>query len=121
VLPDHFHCILELPQGDANFALRWSLIKQGFCKSIPKTEHRSEVRERRGERGVWQRRYWEHVIRDEADYRSHMDYIHLNPVKHGLVAQARDWPYSTFHRLVEKGIYPPDWMGIESLDGMYGE
>jgi putative transposase len=121
VLPDHLHCILELPPGDSDFAMRWSLIKQGFSKSIPNTEHLSEARARRGERGIRQRRFWEHVIRDEADYRSHMDYIHLNPVKHGLVAHARDWPYSTFHRLVEEGVYPPDWMGVDDFDGVYGE
>ena len=76
---------------------------------LPKTERRSAVRQRRGERGIWQRRYWEHLIRDEADYRAHMDYVHINPVKHGLVARVADWPYSTFHRLVEQGVYPPDW------------
>ena len=65
----------------------------------------------RGERGIWQRRYWEHLIRDEADFRAHMDYVHINPVKHGLVEQVIDWPFSTFHRLVEKGVYPADWAG----------
>ncbi|MDP3688289.1 MAG: transposase [Sulfurimicrobium sp.] len=111
VLPDHLHCVIELPVGDADFATRWRLIKMGFSKALPRLERLSKVRARRGERGIWQRRYWEHLIRDEADYRAHMDYVHINPVKHGLVKQVRDWPFSTFHRLVEQGIYPLDWAG----------
>jgi putative transposase len=74
-----------------------------FSKSIEPTERLSSVRKRRGERGIWQRRYWEHLIRDEADFRAHMDYVHFNPVKHGLVARVADWPYSTFHQSVEQG------------------
>ena len=111
VLPDHMHCIIELPKGDADFALRWRLIKMGFSKSTPKTEGLSVVRKRRGERGIWQRRYWEHLIQGEADYCAHMDYVHINPVKHGLVSRVVEWPYSTFHRLVEQGVYPLDWAG----------
>lgn len=111
VLPDHMHCVIELPEGDTDFALRWRLIRMGFSKGIPKTERRSAVRIRRGERGIWQRRYWEHLIRDAADFQAHMDYVHVNPVKHGLVGSVRDWPYSTFHQLVERGIYPVDWAG----------
>jgi putative transposase len=87
------------------------LIKSRFSHSLPRTEFRSDVRQRRQERGIWQRRYWEHLIRNEQDYAFHMDYIHINPVKHNLVVQVRDWPYSTFHRMVEKGIYPQDWGG----------
>ena len=78
---------------------------------MPATERRSAVRRRRGERGIWQRRFWEHLIRDEEDYQAHMDYVHFNPVKHGLVTRVVDWPYSTFHRLVEQGVYPADWGG----------
>lgn len=111
VLPDHMHCVIELPEGDADFANRWRVIKQIFSKALPATEFRSAVRQRRGERGIWQRRYWEHLIRDEADFRAHMDYVHINPLKHGLVDAVKDWPYSTFHRLVERGIYPADWAG----------
>jgi len=87
------------------------LIKINFSKSLPKTERLSSVRKRRGERGIWQRRYWEHLIKNESDYRAHMDYVHINPVKHELVKSVADWPYSTFHRLVEKNIYPLDWAG----------
>ena len=109
VLPEHMHCVIELPPDDADFATRWRLIKIAFSKALPKTERRSPVRMARGERGIWQRRYWEHLIRDEADFRAHMDYVHINPLKHGLVKRLADWPYSTFHRLVERGVYPADW------------
>ena len=111
VLPDHLHCIIELPSHEADFAVRWRLIKSAFSKGLPMTERRSEARVARGERGIWQRRYWEHLIRDEADFGAHMDYVHINPLKHGLVKQVREWPHSTFHRLVEKGTYPADWAG----------
>ncbi len=111
VLPDHMHCVIELPENDCDFASRWRLIKMLFSRNIPKNEYRSEVRKKRRERGIWQRRYWEHLIRDEEDYRAHMDYVHINPVKHGLVDQVRDWPYSTFHRLVKEGDYQENWAG----------
>ena len=111
VLPDHLHCVIELPPGDADFATRWRLIKTHFSKSLPKSEFRTKTRERRRERGIWQRRYWEHLIRDERDYRAHVDYVHINPQKHGLVERVRDWPFSTFHRLVDQGLYPSDWAG----------
>lgn len=111
VLPEHMHCVIELPEGDADFATRLMLIKMLFSRGIPKHERRSVVRIKRGERGIWQRRYWEHLIRDERDYEAHMDYVHINPVKHGLVKQVKDWPYSTFHKLVEQGIYSQDWGG----------
>ena len=116
VLPDHMHCVIELPDGDVDYAVRWRLIKMGFSKGMPKTEQRSSVRHRRGERGIWQRRFWEHLIRDEEDFRAHMDYVHFNPAKHGLVTRVVDWPYSTFHRLVEQGVYPPDWGGSAESD-----
>ena len=116
VLPDHMHCVIEFPQGDSNFALRWRLIKAGFSKRLPANEWRSAVRHARGERGIWQRRYWEHLIRDETDFNAHMDYLHFNPVKHGHVTQVVDWPYSTFHRLVEMGVYPRDWGGSAAAD-----
>jgi REP-associated tyrosine transposase len=96
------------------------LIKAGFSKRLPVNERRSAVRRARGERGIWQRRYWEHLIRDEADFRAHMDYLHFNPVKHGHVTRVADWPYSTFHRLVGAGVYPLDWAGSAAggeLDG----
>ncbi len=115
VLPKHLHCVIELPENDSDYSTRWRLIKMAFSKAIPKTEKRSHVRIRRGERGIWQRRYWEHLIRDEADYRAHMDYVHINPVKHGLVTRVNDWPYSTFHGLVREGVYSEDWAGGEQV------
>jgi putative transposase len=111
VLPDHMHCIIELPEGDSNFAIRWQLIKLMFSKGIPKSEYRSAVQLKRNERGIWQRRYWEHLIRDQHDFNAHMDYIHINPLKHGLVQRVSDWPYSTFHHCVAQGVYPANWAG----------
>lgn len=116
ILPEHMHCIWTLPTGDADFSMRWRLIKTLFSRNIPKTERRSAMRVASEERGIWQRHYWEHLIRDEVDYAHHMDYVHVNPLKHGLVQQVKDWPYSTFHRLVKEGSYPLDWCGdIEAI------
>ncbi len=109
VLPEHMHCIWTLPEGDLDYSGRWRAIKTAFSKSIPAIERRSQVMEKRGERGIWQRRYWEHTIRDERDYAAHMDYTHFNPVKHGLAPSAADWPFSSFRRCVAKGVYPPEW------------
>ena len=117
VLPDHMRCMWTLPPEDSNFPVRWQAIKKAFSRAIPATEPKSAVMSARGERGVWQRRFWEHTIRDERDYATHMDYTHFNPVKHGLVANPADWPYSSFHRSVAIGLYPADWAGSdEALD-----
>lgn len=120
VLPDHLHCMIELPPGDADFAMRWRLIKMHFSKSLPVAERRSTVRRRRGERGIWQRRYWEHLLRDERDFAAHMDYVHFNPVKHGYVTRAADWPYSTLPRLMQAGVYPADWAGSVAMEAVVG-
>jgi putative transposase len=111
VLPDHMHCLWTLPEGDADFPGRWRAIKTEFSKSLSTDEKRSPVMASRGERGIWQRRYWEHTIRDERDYAAHMDYTHFNPVKHGLVENAADWPFSSFRRCVAEGLYPEGWLG----------
>lgn len=116
VLPDPMHCVWTLPPGDDDFSNRWKAIKIRFVQALPRTERRSVVRIAKGERGVWQRRFWEHVIRDEVDYARHVDYVHWNPIKHGLVQRLADWPYSSFHRYVESGIYPPDWAGAPDAD-----
>ena len=121
VLPDHIHAIWTLPDGQTDFSLRWRLIKSRFAKALPNVEHRSSVRKTRGERGIWQRRFWEHLIRSEADYARHVDYCYYNPVKHGYVARVCDWPHSSFHRDVEKGIFPLDWGGGHEANGDYGE
>ena len=111
VLPDHMHCIWTLPPGDSDYSGRWKAIKIAFAKALPKTERLSAVRARRGERGIWQRRFWEHTIRNDDDYAAHVDYVHINPLKHGLVRRVGDWPYSTFHQFVKESIYPADWAG----------
>ena len=111
VLPDHMHCVWTLPEGDADFSGRWCAIKTAFSKSLPIGELRSPVMRSRGERGIWQRRYWEHTIRDDQDFAIHMDYTHFNPVKHGLVKHPADWPHSSFHRCLASGLYPVEWIG----------
>jgi putative transposase len=121
VLPDHMHAIWTLPADDADYSGRWKAIKIAFAKTLPQTEYLSPVRAAKGERGIWQRRFWEHTIRDEQDYASHMDYVHINPVKHGLVACVRDWPHSSFHRCVAQDVYPPDWAGPDVRDLPAGE
>ncbi|TXH64915.1 MAG: transposase [Lysobacteraceae bacterium] len=109
VLPDHLHCIWTLPEGDADIANRWRQIKLDFSRSVPADERLSHRRQAKAERGIWQRRYWEHLIRDECDLHNHIDYIHLNPLKHGLVARVADWPYSSLHRYVHDGNLPSNW------------
>lgn len=93
ILPDHLHCVWTLPQGDQDFPTRWRLLKSQFTRRLPN----AGTGRRKGERGVWQRRYWEHAIRDDDDLEKHVNYIHGNPVKHGLVADQDDWPYSSWH------------------------
>ena len=109
VLPEHMHWIWRLPEGDADFSTRWRRIKTDFSLGLPRTERRSAVRVARGERGIWQRRYWEHQVRDERSLQRHMDYIHYNPVKHGWAQRAVDWPHSSFAHHVAKGVYTEDW------------
>ena len=112
-LPDHWHCVWTLPEGDADYSKRWGLIKAKFSKQtrsfLCPTGDCSNGDSRKREAAIWQRRFWEHVIRDDADFRIHLDYIHYNPVKHGLVDRVQDWPYSSFHRFVAQGMYPIDW------------
>lgn len=109
VLPNHMHAIWRLPDGDANYPVRWSLIKAGFSRSLPKTEAIHGGRARKRERGIWQRRYWEHQIRNDDDLARHVDYVHFNPVKHGYVTQAIEWPHSSIHRFVRDGSLPDTW------------
>ena len=122
VLPDQLHAVWTLPDGEANFSLLWRQIKSNFSRSLPVGERISNSRAAKGERGIWQRRYWEHTIRDENDFARHVDYVHINPMKHGLVSRVRDWPYSSFHRMVKLGVYPEDWAGDAAhLEGNFGE
>jgi len=120
VLPDHLHAIWTLPEGDFNFSTRWRLIKEAFTRAYIKaygTPFQSESRRAKGEQGIWQRRFWEHAIPDENDFAKHLDYIHINPVHHGLAAAARDWPHSSFLAWVEKWAYEPLW-GSDVLPGL---
>jgi putative transposase len=103
VLPDHLHSLWRLPDGDADFSLRWRLIKHHVATGIPAPTNP------RGEKLVWQRRFWEHAIRDEDDWRRHVDYVHYNPVKHGYVSRPEDWPWSSFARAQRRGWYPSGW------------
>jgi REP-associated tyrosine transposase len=122
VLPDHLHALWSLPPGDGDFALRWNVIKSSFSRGLPAEAARSASNIARRESGIWQRRYWEHAIRDDGDLARHFDYIHFNPVKHGLVSRVRDWPLSSFHRYVANGVLPDDWGGdIQSPLGRFGE
>jgi putative transposase len=121
VLPDHLHAVWTLPPEDADYANRWRTIKQHFSRAIEKTEHRSTVRIRRNERGIWQRRFCEHAIRDDADYAAHVDYVHINPLKHGYVDSVIDWPFSTFRRFVDAAVYPPDWAEEPDVGHAAGE
>jgi putative transposase len=98
-----------LPPGDTDYSSRWLAIKALFARQMVQGESLSRRRREKGERGIWQRRFWEHAIRTERDWRNHADYLHFNPVKHGHVARVRDWPHSSFHRFVREGRYPLDW------------
>lgn len=118
VLPDHLHCIWTLPEADCDYPTRWRLIKARFSRAIEPTERLSQRRTEKGERGIWQRRYWEHVIRDQSDFGRHLDYIHYNPVKHGWADRAIDWPYSSFHKYVAAGLLSSDWAAPDEVRGL---
>jgi REP-associated tyrosine transposase len=124
LLPDHLHTIWELPPGDTEFPTRWRLIKTRVTRSLRQAgmdvTHPVAARRQRHQHAVWQRRFWEHMVRDKNDLARHVDYIHWNPVKHGLVDRVGDWPWSTFHRDVRLGVYPSDWGAFEpdAITGM---
>jgi putative transposase len=121
ILPDHLHAIWTLPDGDTDFSARWALIKSGFSRGI-EARPRSPSKIVKREKGIWQRRYWEHMIRDEADLERYVDYIHFNPVKHGHVSRVADWPHSSFHRFVQRGLLEVDWGGdMKEITGSFGE
>ena len=115
IMPDHLHALWQLPENDSGYALRWRLIKSNFSRSLPIDEFRSKSRIAKSERGIWQRRYWEHKIRDDNDLQNHINYIHYNPVKHKYVTRAVDWPYSSFHKYVNSGTSSVDW-GIDAVN-----
>ena len=114
ILPDHLHAVWTLPVGDADYPTRWMLIKAGFSRNIPKGERCNASRVTKGERGIWQRRYWEHLIRNDGDYERHVDYVHFNPRKHGFISRASDWPHSSLHRYITMRMLSRDWnVGIQ--------
>lgn len=124
LLPDHLHCLWTLPEGDADYALRWNLVKRRVSQQVRHliTTDLTSSRRKRRELGLWQRRFWEHQIRDDLDFAKHVDYVHWNPVKHGYVIRVADWPYSSFHRYVTRGLYPLTWASHAEDDaGRYGE
>jgi putative transposase len=113
ILPDHVHCIWRMPSWDSNYSIRWRLIKSDFSARFNSPVNK------RGEKEVWQRRFWEHLLRDEEDWRRHMDYIHYNPVKHGYVKNPGDWPHSSFQQAIREGLYASDF-GAEVPNGTSG-
>lgn len=121
VLPEHLHTIWTLPEGDADFGMRWMLIKQAFTHRLSASGVEPAPRRKRGDRSFWQARFWEHAIRDEDDFARHVDYIHFNPVKHGWVLQASDWPYSSLHRYVRDGVLQQHWGIGGPIEGEFGE
>lgn len=121
ILPDHIHAIWKMPQDDGDYALRWRMIKSQFSRNFSANQQRSNSKIKHREKGIWQRRYWEHQIRDDIDLQRHVDYVHFNPVKHGLVNQVKDWPHSTFHRYVKEGVYAENWGNGFDEKGAFGE
>ncbi len=122
VLPDHLHTVWTLPENDTDYSSRWRAIKSRFTRRI-RTQGVPLQANSKGEYALWQRRYWEHTIRDEDDLKKHVDYIHYNPVKHGLVSRVTNWPYSSFHHYVRRGWLPRDWATtLPDRDGIgFGE
>lgn len=124
LLPNHIHCIWTLPNDDMDYATRWRLIKTFVSKNLPREfEIDTQInasRQKRKERNLWQRRFWEHLIRDDIDFARHCDYIHYNPVKHGLCKKPKEWSFSSFHRFVAEGVYPEDW-GVDMMPDVFDD
>ena len=121
LMPDHLHCIWTLPSHDLDISTRWAQIKHHVswtCRGLYDDVVRTDVRKRRGEAAIWQRRFYEHMIRNELELERYTDYIHYNPVKHGHAASAAAWPYSSFGRYVREGVYAQDWGGTDAARGM---
>lgn len=120
VLPDHLHAIWILPANDHDYSTRWKEIKTAFSRRMCRVGPRTASKTSKGEVGLWQRRFWDHHIRSDADYQGHLAYCWGNPVKHGLVKTAQDWPFSSIHRDIRHGRVSPDWSG-KAPDGAFGE
>ncbi|HEY5850465.1 MAG TPA: transposase [Lysobacter sp.] len=108
VLPDHLHAVIAMQDAKGDYSRLWQEIKKGFTRRL-------------GSPSTWQPRFWEHTIQSETDLSAHVDYVHINPMKHGLVRRVVDWPYSTFHRYVREGALPDDWAGTRDFAGLFGE
>ena len=122
VLPDHLHAIWTMPAGDSDYSQRWALVKSRFSHALPRIEPIGASRVAKRERGIWQRRFWEHQLRDENDFARHIDYIHINPVKHGHVTAPALWPYSSIHRYIRTGLLPENWaVNVDGTSGGSGE
>ena len=117
ILPEHLHCIWTLPEGDYDYSTRWRKIKTSFTQSLLRNNVEI-LKDRHGQYNLWQRRFWEHTIRDDNDFSAHLDYIHYNPVKHGYVSNVKDWQFSSFHRFVREGRLPLDWAGNRGADNL---
>ncbi len=111
ILPDHLHCLWQLPDDDDDFSCRWHLLKRYFSVGIDAPVNQ------RAEKQIWQKRFWEHLIRDDGDWENHLHYIHFNPVKHGYVSSANAWQYSSFQKYAALGWYPCDWGNWKQPDG----
>ena len=116
IMPDHLHCIWTLPPGDADYSMRWSLLKSHFSRALPTGERVSQSRMKRRERGIWQRRFWAHLLTGQDDFNAHFDYVHWNPIKHGWAQRVSDWPHSSFHRFVALSVYSINWGHSGSFD-----
>ena len=116
VLPEHMHMTMTLPPDDTNYSQRISFIKSAFSRQLEPLEFINSSRQSKRERGIWQRRFWEHLIRDEQDYERHLDYIHYNPVKHSHVKSPAHWPHSSIHRYINAGILPANWASTDVIE-----
>jgi putative transposase len=121
IMPDHLHTIWQLPEGDNDYSRRWQLIKSKFTQQVRKEKHFQK--NKKGEYGIWQRRFWEHTIKNENDLNRHIDYIHFNPVKHGYVKTVKEWKYSSFSKYVKNDVLPLNWGGDyqETEQVLFGE
>jgi putative transposase len=121
ILPEHLHTIMTLPLTDPDYSGRWRRVKGLFTRALVNSGM-FIARDSRGEYQLWQHRFWEHTIRDDTDFERHVDYIHFNPIKHNLVSRVADWPHSSFHRYVKRGVLPRDWAGVAgAANGSFGE
>lgn len=122
ILPNHLHAVWTLPESDDDYSLRWRLLKTRFSSHFGAAKQRSASKQKRHEKGIWQRRFYEHTIRNDEDLSRCVDYVHFNPVKHGWARQVKGWPYSSFHRFVQTGKLPADWAGSAVIADMdFGE